>query len=115
MRMFRIAVSSRHGISGKRLRASGDNRRAASPIISNLRFTASYFSSFALKASGETPLVKRRIALAASRMSSRYASSFRINLGRRGEDGMFAVTVAAALDGAPAHQVHRAAKQLGQL
>src|SRR5467141_3836493 len=42
MRMFRMAVINFQGISGNVLRASGDSLRAASPMISNFLFTASY-------------------------------------------------------------------------
>src|SRR6266542_5162735 len=112
--MLRIAVMSCHGTSGSSRRASGDKCRAASPMISNLRFTASYFSSLAINCCLFTPLTNRAMALAALRMSARYALSLDIDWPGGGQDGVATIRVLTALDGPAAHEVNGSSKNLRQ-
>src|ERR1039458_2652952 len=115
MRRFRITTIRFQGTSGKAPNAAGERCRAASPMISKRRTTASCVRWSARNCSRLMPARCCWMMRAESRMSARYALSFDINRPRGRKDGVAAIGIAAAFNGPTADQIHRAAKNFRQL
>src|SRR5437879_5614516 len=110
MRTFRIPITRFQGTSGRALKVSGARCRAASPIVSNRRITASWVRKSERNCSRDMPARCWRTIRADSRMSARSALSLDIKRMGIRQDGGSAVGIAAALNGAAADKVHPAPK-----